>query len=593
MSSARIIGIGKLRRGPSISVVSAQRRLEGPKQQCLVVFRRQLAVSALRSSLHDSPGAFCAQEAHHITTPTIPKRPARPTASWLTTRGADLDLDKVLNQLPRLNPDKNPKEVKSLTTALFLVTPQLAHLFEPGHNFHAAAIRRIFQPLEPGVQRRSIVAVVDALPVISEGLGPPTPDIHGCEGVALCVSTHFDTTVAGTKHDDSIPLITLMSSNYKTDNENKRQLFLKYTAPVANTLFVNGRRHTMFEQSWLSLDKESYAEEANGRRHLSGLEIPIYSTRDKAHPKRAPAVMSANLIRLTKPAAIVTSMGNIIRQIKTQDGKTMAASHELERLIPPLVKNKQEEYPNMELRVFALIYPPKLDEGADKPFTEKVFTLIGGSDPGMSRRNLQRMLLRGGRLYRVTSGGAGWGNKGGLLSLEPRTELDSRGDYVDDVEPSFDFHAESIRMPGSADLFPPGYIVQFVASWHDRSGALKDALTIADLPRHTQWLHKQYFQGHEMQKFCIGTTTVPELAEEQPRYTQTERQVLQIFCPNRFGFLTASAMSLSVGSVPENPKLGEQESIHSTLVEVPNSSILAVWPASDMNRLSENGEDGL
>jgi len=496
-----------------------------------------------------------------------------------------MDTEKVLNQLPRLTIDENPELTKSLTTALFLVTPQLAHLFEPGHNFHAAAMSNIFPSQIDGVQRRSIVAVVDALPAIAF-FARAKPEISGYEGLGVCVSNHFTTQEENMKINNT-PVITLSSTN-AGPNLGDASLLVRWKALTANTLFVNGRPHTMFEQHWLESDDKSYAEHMN-RRHLSSLEIPIYAKRHGRQSKGLPAHMYTKVDRLTKPAAIVTSMGNIIRQIKTESGNLIAASHELERIIPPLVKSKHEKYPSMELRVFALVYPSELANRDRKPFSDKIFNEPNG---GLNLGSLQALLVRGARIYRVTSGGAGWGNKAGLLSLEPTTELNSQDDTSNVFEPSFDFQADSIRMPGSADLFPPGHMVQFVASWHETNGEHKEALTIADLPRHTKWLRSSYFEGTKSQSLCVGTTIIPEPTEDQSRYTEAEQKVDQVFCPNRFGFLTASSMSLSTELLSEYPDLHEKGSPHSTLIEVPNSSFIATSPASgEETELSDIGED--
>jgi len=298
---------------------------------------------------------------------------------------------------------------------------------------------------------------------------------------------------------------------------------------------------------------------------------------------RFSAALCADLFPLTKPATITTSMGNIIRQIATEDGKVMSASHELEGIIPPLVKAKHEKRPNMEIRVFALVYPPKIKDEANRP--ESSSTVHGFT----FNLKLGRLLLRGARLYRVTSGGAGWGNKAGLLSLESTTQLHADDDADQDIEPSFDFQTNSIRMPGSADLFPPGYIVRFVGNWHDPTGGQNNGLTIAELPRHSYWRRDQYFEGNELQNICVGTTIVPEPAEGQSHSTNAEQAIDQIFCPNRFGFLAASSMSLSTESLSRQ---GVAQQVHSTLFDVPNSAFITTSPASGVsNRAEHSGED--
>lgn len=578
-------------RAPSITVAPACKRLIASSQRHPVISYRQLSVSSSRGRPRNSAHDASRETANHNTTPSISDSPVRPTATWLTTKGAGLDSDKVLKQLPQLDPNENPQQAKSFTTALFLVTPQLAYLFEPGNNFHAAAVSCMFPSVLPDLQRQSIVAVVDALPAVSMSREQPSRntlpgDTLGYEGLAVCVSTHFHTSPEDKLHDNRTPVITLKTRAIKT-KELEAGLTISYHAPVANTLFINGRTHTMFSQQWVGIDNESYAEEPH-RQYLSSLEIPMYTLLNQLRP---PATLSTKLTRLTKPATIVTSMGNIIRQVVTGDGTTTPASHELERVIPPLVRTKHENYPNMELRVFALVYPTELGPRAEGVFADKEPSGKGKLTSELHRWALHSLILRGARIYRVTSGGAGWGNKAGLLSLEPATELNAKDDTSHDFEPSFDFQADSIRMPGTADLFPPGHIVQFVASWHDPNGEHTAGLTITDLPLHTTWLRSQYLEGSELQKFCVGTTVVPELAQDSPRDTEAGQKDIQVFCPNRFGFLTTSSMSLSVESVSRSNQPGSK---HSTLVDVPNTSFIAAWPANgDEKDMVDRGEDDL
>jgi len=577
---------GTLCRAPSVTVAPVLKRLIAPNHRVPVIVFRQLSVSGSRGLPRNSSRGASPEKATYNTTPPASDSPVRPTATWLTTRGAHLDLERVLNQLPQLDPNKNPQQAKSLTTALFLVTPQLAHLFEPGNNFHAAAMGRMFPSSVPGLQRQSIVAVVDALPAVSMSRESPAANIHGYEGLATCVSTHFHTSPEDKMHVNRAPVITLKSRAVQID-EPEARLSISYQAPVANTIFVNGRTHTMFSQKWVGFEGESYAEETH-RQYLSSLEIPIYSRRDRARP---PTSLWMELVPLTRPATIVTSMGNIIRQIETENGTIMAASHELERIIPPLVKSKHEKYPNMELRVFALVYPSGFERSAKWMFSFNESNVEGELNSHLIKPGLHKLILRGARLYRVTSGGGGWGNKAGLLSLEPATELNAKDNISHDFEPSFDFQADSIRMPGSADLFPPGHVVQFVASWHDPNGEHTDGFTIANLPLHTQWLRSQYFEGNELQKFCVGTTIVPEFLGDPPRSTEPEQKAVQIFCPNRFGFLTTSSMSVSIETVSGSDQLLSR---HSTLVDVPNTSFIATWPASGEEKdEADSGEDDL
>ncbi|KAK5957256.1 hypothetical protein OHC33_001628 [Knufia fluminis] len=553
--------LNTLHRVPCFSIASGQKLL-GHSSQRLIKCRRHLSRSAVRAHLKEyNP---------------LGETPVRPTATWLTTRGADLDLDKVLSQLPRIDVAENPEQARYLTTALFLTTPRLAYLFEPGHNFLADAISRIFPTIRRDVQRRSIVAVVDTLPAVEERDEAWAVDYDGYEGIAVCVSTHFKVTHAANK-SENLPLLTLRARPHKDHSDlfMERDMVTFYRAPVANTLFVNGRLSTMFEQIWRSTRHRTYAE-ASKRQYLAEVEIPVYSRAQQNARARSftPAVLSTELIRLTKPATIVSSMGNIIRQVKRYDGKILAASHELEHIIPPLVQAKRQENPSIELRVFALVF--RRMRVSKHGYKETVFKFSEETGWRLSARELNNSFMDGARLHRVTSGGAGWGQKAGLLSLEPSTGLHAGRDESHDTDTSFDINADSIRMHGAADLFPPGHIVQFVAAWHQPDGKERDLPAFADQSQYTKWLNGDYFDETKNQWFFAGTASVSEHAEDSPDRTEIEQKASQIFWPNKFGFLSVSPISFSVEAVDGD---GSQHVVHSTLIEVPNTSFAARWLA--------------
>ncbi|KAI5793182.1 hypothetical protein EDC01DRAFT_88516 [Geopyxis carbonaria] len=136
---------------------------------------------------------------------------------------------------------------------------------------------------------------------------------------------------------------------------------------------------------------------------------------------------------LTKPRKITDGMGNILRNVETPEGP-QGASRELEAAIA--------EYT-----------PP---EGAEKLH---VFARLTAQEPSSSPTEL--LLAPGTRIHRLLSGGGGWGNKAGLLSLDPQSESD-----VSSFARMFEerFNAQDGDEQGVLGIVREGEWVQFFVS---------------------------------------------------------------------------------------------------------------------------------
>lgn len=521
---------------------------------------------------------------------------------WLVPKGSKFDQQQVLDQLPKLD---GPRE--TLTVALFFVTPKLAYLLEGNHSFLPRAINSIYGDLSKGALRQSIVAVVDALPILGNPKRPREPEIDGCEGIAICIAPGFD--VAPANEGDATPPVISMTGKHPYF-DGRHYVSVSCSAPVANTTFINGQQNTLFMQNWRNLEGEKWLPETK-RHKLSQVEVPLY-TLGTSNPS-LPVKLYSKVMKLTDPKVITHSMGNIIRQVKTVDGQELAASHELEKLVPEMLKKLQKNLPTGDIRVFALVYPHEL--GGDDPFSDPIWIERHKRKEGehlqFGHDNLRllSLLARGARLYRVTSGGAGWGQKAGLLSLEPKTELGASTDAP--KLPSFIFDTDDdIRMPGSADLFPPGHIVQFVATFHDAEGMEKDCVSmkrtkksVKDLPP----IGINWENPIKNQHFCIGNTILPEThqytSSENIDETSTEGGLGNeatapslLFRSNQFGCLTSSALGFSVkyhspsqqvqakmkqGDISFDVSQFDPKYKHSSLVELPNSYFMAKFEAGE------------
>lgn len=103
---------------------------------------------------------------------------------------------------------------------------------------------------------------------------------------------------------------------------------LEVTMPLANTIFQNGRRSTLFATR--------YQTGSSGR-------LTHRMPREKRHQRiqleKPDALYDLPLVPLGPPRKIVSGLGNIVRQIQI-DGVPSPASQELEIIIPQILEEK-------------------------------------------------------------------------------------------------------------------------------------------------------------------------------------------------------------------------------------------------------------
>ena len=222
--------------------------------------------------------------------------------------------------------------------------------------------------------------------------------------------------------------------------------------PVANTLFQNGRTSTLFAQKWeIKSREESTPEHLSSKRTwLPQQTIDMGSIFiDEGMRIQLDHFVHSHLTPITPARTITAAVGNIVRRISGDDALADAppASEELERAISTAIQ--QGQIPARQAGVWALIRPQRyaaLDQAAR--LQRPVRDMIGYA------------ILSGARLHKVLSGGGGWGEKHGLLALDPDSDYSH---HHRAFEPSFgdDQDAEAERRGALGEVAKQGDNITF------------------------------------------------------------------------------------------------------------------------------------
>lgn len=288
---------------------------------------------------------------------------------------------------------------------------------------------------------------MDRLPAETELNLRPQNSSRGNEGISvLALGEGLHSLKADYATLDSLPSIAHVRFISQRDDGGQQVIAL----PVANTMFLNGRESSIYEDIW------EVTAKPDGRPHfhrlsrtpLKSFEVAITSTGGWPY-------IGIPMLPLTRPCEIGSSIGNVLRELKRGDSsESFPASADLEVAVPQLLKSPWlTEAARSGVSIFALITSKDFYAKANEE------TRTGLRPPG--RRALMDGLFDGrARLHRVTGGGGGWGNKKGLLSLEPGMDV-----FADkhDLLPLLPAEGENYDFQGASNLASPGDNVQFVA----------------------------------------------------------------------------------------------------------------------------------
>ncbi|KAK9794531.1 hypothetical protein SCARD494_05601 [Seiridium cardinale] len=225
------------------------------------------------------------------------------------------------------------------------------------------------------------------------------------------------------------------------------------TLPLANTVFQNGRRSTLFATR--------YETDSSGRAEATLIQDKTHQDIEFVTKTEPTFNLRIPLVPLTPPRKIVAGLGNIVRQVEI-DGVATPASKELEVLIPQLLKMRKVQGP---VGVWAVVIPPHVMESDAfsglVPFSSHVKS-AKMTEKRLVRRNkdiFRKLNHYGFRIHKILSGGGGWGAKQGLLSLDPETSYTRPDqDNLDDFIKAFKTRnsgdpSQGIVTPGSYILF--------------------------------------------------------------------------------------------------------------------------------------------
>lgn len=414
-------------------------------------------------------------------------------------------------------------------SAIFLLTKAFANWASRDDRFIKNVIERIFGNGKAGPSDESssssvkctiLLAVVDRLPGPHHAIGSesmiqevqerqartlrlqacPMQD-HGYEGFAYCASIEgsplfddgdihtggTDTTSRSRRHEQS----TIPS----TQNQNTLAFHLNQTAgapfdmqttttivkmPLANTLFSNGQVSTMFVSEWRWGPGFSHLEKVNHRKaQHQFVTLPLNQSsglEDAGRPQHDwnfgitdnKVMLTMPLIPLTPPREITTSMGNIIRSLGE-----VPASQELEQAVSQYFEENGID--PQAAAVWALIIPKEiavkhsvvdtLALATIDPEHQRVVRVVNGESCELFSTIPFALLLQGAKLRRVTSGGGGWGNKAGLLSLEPEMEYGTdQGSHDGDASRFLDLDRFLDETDLVRNVASPGDYVRFYIS---------------------------------------------------------------------------------------------------------------------------------
>ncbi|KAL9129009.1 MAG: hypothetical protein Q9217_002443 [Psora testacea] len=453
---------------------------------------------------------------------------------------SSFDITRLLagtNRHQALRPPRHESINKSIAPGriplvLIILTPAHIGLLSQSHAFIRETLRTSFGKIEFGQEIHALVAIIDRVPI------PTSSDLHsedlvdyhtitahqnhnGYQGISVGT---FDSYIAApdlwshrnvSSKWDNMDIQQPSTLSFSITGVNQVSRLLQ--VPIANTIFQNGMPATLFAQRWIMEGKAGdliCIEEAHLRRQT------IHMTR---RPDIADNQLDFNLhtkLRPITPARTVTAaIGNVISKVEVDKDQERPASQELESTINDQIRNGKLERDKVE--VWALLRPQN------------------NSSPDPSSSNLidlQAAIASGARLLKVLSGGGGWGEKQGLLAVDPDSGYDSRAShiYTEDKDAAIE------RGGIFADIVKPGDTITFLVN--DVAFAMRSIKAVESerqLPRTRKFaLRKQLLD------FGCLPSTMDAMPTPKNGENSSTRPSPHMLIKKYFGILSERGMSL-------------------------------------------------
>ncbi|CAD6503875.1 BgTH12-05619 [Blumeria graminis f. sp. triticale] len=323
---------------------------------------------------------------------------------------------------------------KQRQTLLLLATPTHAAWLET-HNVQSLLDKVTLPVSHPNTSE------IDVICACVDGLAPSITELglkkeHTREGISILLGT---TTVDSTEllYGASTTAVTSdqkCSLKFHIKHDENIIPYCEITTPLANTIFTNGRRSTLLISRWQRKEGNLAIVKPPSYRSEASINLSISQSKNFFDIPVSP---------LTFPRQIQSGLGNIVRRLTIEGASAVPASQELEKAVMETNKTPTK---NRDNNVWAMIMPPGMTRQKDKIRND--------------HSHIKDLIMRGAKMYRVLSGGGGWGNKEGLLALDPETSFE--GQHVAGINLSDDDMKYPEKYTDAlANIAQEGALIQF------------------------------------------------------------------------------------------------------------------------------------
>lgn len=390
---------------------------------------------------------------------------------------------------------------------------------------------------------------------------PPADGTEATEGIAYhASSTPLFETPSHTTREASLslrpdvasslegaPLMQVNLLGFKHGEGSEQRPHTTLTLPIANTLFQTGQKSTAY------LAQMGVKEDTLRVANIRGLEDAEYSIMlpwpeltkiDRTNGQLGGGrwYMGLDHVDIKVPLSylaplrpIANSMGNIVTKLlDPETNVAIPASQELEKAVTDYLGSNGIAADG--LTVWALIIPQNLVAGEHARLINQARELWAGSAHSLLKDRLliSQLVWRGAKLRRVLSGGGGWGQKAGLLSLDPDDHYKAGPSDTPEMPPFLaDMHADnSLNLPNIAQA---GDLIAFFAFHED-----------LEPPRATSLEDIQQPTG----EWSLSFGTIPSTMDSMPARNEAADDTvanhpLLEHLPGHFGALSEGGMSVA------------------------------------------------